>query len=68
MTTQRGKRRCRVTEMKVAAMDGSAEVTLDKVHSVPKLNVGCDNLVTAEQASRWKHLEDVPLHLSLIHI
>ena len=48
--------------MKVAALDGTAEVTLDKVHAVPRLPVSCDNLVTSEQASRWEHLADVPLH------
>ena len=62
MSKQNGTSQCRVASLKIAAMDGSTEMTINQVHSVPKLPISTDNIATVEQTSRWDHLADLPLH------
>ena len=52
VSKQKGSSQCRVASIRIAAIDGSTEITINKIHTVPELPISTDNTASAEQASR----------------
>jgi hypothetical protein len=47
--------------LRVTDLTGNGEVNLDKVYSIPDLNLSRDHMATKEEVSQWSHLRDLPI-------
>ena len=52
---------CMVARLTVKSMDGSSDVTLNRVHARPIIPIHKENIATVYDCNRWSHLQGLPI-------